>query len=278
MSLAIVSPKARGPRGLVLTEPLNIVRDPNELTPVQDIGDLWLKRDDLFDVAGVRGSKARTGLYLLQGARGCTVAGNRHSPMVSRVARIAQYLDIPCSAFTAGSKALSVEEQDAVAHGAQLVKGRAQYLSALTSIARREAEKTGWVWVPLGTECQAYIDQNKRQVANLPAFAHRIVVPVGSGMALAAILHGLKQLGFRIPILGVVVGMNPERVLKKWSPEGWEKQVKLVRADSNFERPATESTIEGIQLDPWYEAKCLPHLESGDVLWSVAIRSSEVER
>ena len=31
---------------------------------------------------------------------------------------------------------------------------------------------------------------------------------------------------------------------------------------------------EGLVLDPVYEAKCLPYLEPGDVLWTVGVRAS----
>ena len=36
-----------------------LVTDPEALTPVERRGDVWLKRDDLFELGGARGGKAR---------------------------------------------------------------------------------------------------------------------------------------------------------------------------------------------------------------------------
>lgn len=47
------------------------------LTPVERCGDIWLKRDDAFTVAGQYGGKARTCWQLAQGASGLVTAGSR---------------------------------------------------------------------------------------------------------------------------------------------------------------------------------------------------------
>ena len=54
-----------------------------EHTPVQQVGQLWLKRDDLYSVAGVAGGKVRSCWALAQGARGLVTAGSRASPQVT---------------------------------------------------------------------------------------------------------------------------------------------------------------------------------------------------
>lgn len=46
-------------------------------TPIQSIGGIWLKRDDLFEIAGVRGGKVRTCWRLSQGSVGLVTAGSR---------------------------------------------------------------------------------------------------------------------------------------------------------------------------------------------------------
>ena len=76
-------------------------------------------------------------------------------------------------------------------------------------------------------------------------------------------------------MLGVVVGMKPEERLKRWAPAGWEQRVELVKAASSFEEPAEDCYLAGVLVDPHYEAKCLPFLQAGDCLWSVAISAYE---
>jgi len=51
--------------------------------------------------------------------------------------------------------------------------------------------------------------------------ARRIVVPVGSGLSLAGVLIGLQFIGRVVPVLGVVVGRDPARLLNKFAPQSW---------------------------------------------------------
>lgn len=249
------------------------VTDPQALTPVERRGRFWLKRDDLFEFGGARGSKARCAVALLRGARGACVAGNRLSPMVSRVARVAHKLGVPCRAHVAPSKELSVEEQDAVAHGAELVKHRVAYLSALKSKARADAAARGWVEIPFGFECGEYLLQTRRQAANLPREAGRVVVTVGSGMALSAVLWGMIDAKLSLPVLGVCVGADPLARLDRWAPWGWRRRVQLERSPVHFEKPQP-AALEGVALDPHYESRLLPYLRAGDAVWLVACRAT----
>jgi hypothetical protein len=78
--------------------------EPDDLTPItharftDDVWG-WLKRDDLFEYAGVRGGKVRTCLALAREARhGLVTAGSRSSPQVNIVARIGRSLGLPVRA------------------------------------------------------------------------------------------------------------------------------------------------------------------------------------
>lgn len=259
---------------LVQGPALEPITDPLALTPVQELpfedGMAWIKRDDLFDFNGARGSKARAAAELLRGAKGATTAGNRWSPMAARVARVAEGLAMPCRCHMAGSRELTSEEQDAVAHSAELIKHKVNYLTALCSKARVDAEERGWVYVPLGVESDLYVEQTRKQAENLPAAAERVVVTVGSGMAAAALLCGLADCGREeLPVLGVQVGMDPEPQLDRYAP-GWRDRLEIVKASSDFREPAHRHRWWGIALDPHYEAKAAPFVQAGDVFWNVA--------
>ena len=62
------------------------------VTPLQQVGDFLLKRDDMFEVAGVRGGKARSCWAMAQGAPGLVTLSHRLSPQGNIVAHVAQKL------------------------------------------------------------------------------------------------------------------------------------------------------------------------------------------
>ena len=68
-----------------------------ELTPVEQRGGLWLKRDDLYRFAGRCGGKVRTCRALAAPAAvGLVTAGSRSSPQVEIVASVAAELGLRC--------------------------------------------------------------------------------------------------------------------------------------------------------------------------------------
>lgn len=243
-----------------------------ELTPIGYYGDIAVKRDDSYMIAGVSGGKARTCWALAQGARGLVTAGSRFSPQVNIVAHIARRLGIPCHVHTPQGE-LSPEVQAAVNAGAKLFQHRAGYNSVIIARARADARLTGWREIPFGMECEEAVRQSAKQVANVPAEARRIVIPVGSGMSLAGILHGLKERGLNIPVLGVIVGADPVKRLDKFAPPDWRDRTFLIKAASSYHDSDT-GKLRGLTLDPYYESKCLPYLRAGDLFWLVGLRQT----
>lgn len=245
-----------------------------EVTPIEQHGEIWIKRDDFFCVAGVRGGKVRTCWGLVQGANGLVTAGSRASPQVNIVAQIARRLGIPCRVHTPTGE-LSPEVSMAKAAGAEVVQHKAGYNNVIIARARNDAAARGWKNIPFGMECQEAVEATASQVKDIPDGVARIVVPVGSGMSLAGILQGISRSGRRIPVLGVRVGADPEKRLDKYAPANWRKMVTLVKSGSDYHTEAPVQEYDGIQLDPIYEAKCIPLLEPGDLFWIVGIRASK---
>ena len=195
-------------------------RDPNAPTPVQRRGELWFKRDDLFEVGGVYGGKVRTCYALAQGAAGLVTAGSRQSPQANIVAQIARVMGIPCRVHTPTGE-LSPELLAARAAGAEVVQHKAGYNNVIIARAREDAAALGWANIPFGMECGEAVQATRAQAGNLPAEAQRLVIPVGSGMSLAGVLWGLRDAGLSIPVLGVVVGADPVKRLDTYAPPDW---------------------------------------------------------
>ena len=244
------------------------------MTPIEQRGDYWVKRDDVFCIGGGRGGKVRTCWTLAQGAEGLVTAGSRSSPQVNIVAQIARRLGIPCHVHVPQGK-LTPELRQAQQAGAEVVQHKAGRNNVIIARARDDAAETGWLEIPFGMECQEAVDATASQVKDLPEGVKRIVVPVGSGMTLAGILTGLVQQGLDIPVVGVKVGANPTKRLNKWAPKGWSKLVTLVDSGQDYHEQAKQLEWEDIRLDSIYEAKCISFLEAGDLFWIIGIRASE---
>lgn len=244
----------------------------------QPASGVWLKRDDLYERAGVRGGKVRTCWQLARraledGRPGLVTAGSRSSPQVNIVAQIGRELGLPVRAYVPSGEPLP-EVAAAAEAGAEIVAVRPGHNSVIRARAREWAEAEGWAHIPFGMECREAVQATAGQVAGLPERLLRLVVPVGSGMSLAGILWGLLEARPRLPVLGVCVGAWPERRLDTWGPPLWRLQVDLVQAREAYAIPAAEHVYEGVELDPIYEAKCLPYLRPGSGLWLVGIRQT----
>mgnify|MGYP003312664843 FL=1 len=193
-------------------------RNYDDLTPVEKIGEYFVKRDDLFAVNGVNGGKVRTCYYLAQNAKGLVTAGSRESPQVNIVAHIAKELGIPCRVHTPEGK-LSPEVEAAKNIGAEVIQHKAGYNSVIIKRAKDDAIEQGFKEIPFGMECCEAVEATKNQVKNIPSDTKRIVIPVGSGMSLSGLLHGLIENNLNIPVLGVRVGADPTDRLNKYAPK-----------------------------------------------------------
>ena len=244
---------------------------------------MWLKRDDLFTVAGSHGGKARTCEHIIRAAKaakapGVVTAGSRHSPQVEIVAAIAKHYGMPCRAYVpAGGE--TEQTQAALDNGAVVERIRPGHNSVIVARAREYAQAHGWGEVPFGMETPVAVDMTARQVGNLPSALRRIVVPVGSGMTLCGVLQGLAANGRRdISVLGVRVGADPAKRLARYAPPMYGGvQLEMVHSVLKYDQRPEVTSYQGVELDPVYEAKCLPYLKPGDMLWVVGRRGLDKE-
>lgn len=272
----------------ILSEPslTSVAGEALSVTPIEEHGGILCKREDLFEVAGIRGGKVRACWVLAQGAKGLVTAGSRQSPQVNIVAQIAKHLGIPCRIHTANGE-LGEEVKEAIKTGAKLFQHDMGYSNVLACRAREDAKKMGWTEIPFGMESVVSIDCQRNQVVNLPKNVRRIVVCVGSGMCLSGVLRGMIDHGYeKIPVLGVRVGggtdkgkMSPvlTRRLDKYAPIEWRNMVKFVHCGLDYHKFAPVTKLGDLELDPIYEAKCIPFLNPGDLFWVIGIRQTAVK-
>jgi hypothetical protein len=271
--------------------------DPDELTPVEWHGGLLVKRDDRFVIDGSRGGKvrsclatARLGLNANPSLVGLVTAGARHSPQVNIVATVAARLGLRCRVHVPDGPQTPELAAAAATGETQVFRHRPGYNNVIACRARQDVETLGgvsggWLEIPFGMECPAAVAQTARQCRNLRDRARaidRIVVPLGSGMSLAGILAGTERIGgFRrpgllwaeTPVVAVAVGASADRRLDRWSA-GWRGRVTVVNSGLSYNQLPAETKLEDLELDPIYEAKCLPFLRPGDLLWVVGRRAT----
>ena len=251
---------------------------PVELTPIETHGGYQVKRDDTLSVGGQRGGKVRTCLVLGQraaedGSGGLTTAGSRHSPQVAIVAAVGAALGLPVRAHVpAGPQTRELTEAERL--GAVLIRHPAGRNSVIIARARADAAARQWTDIPFGMECDEAVRQTAGQAASIAALdppPDRIVIPVGSGMSAAGLLAGLAAHGLSTPVLGVTVGADPTRRLDRYAPD-WREQLTLTASPLSYDQRPQHTRLGELELDPVYEAKCLPYLRPGDLLWVVGHR------
>jgi len=250
---------------------------PTDTTPVERRGDYWLKRDDTYEYAGRYGGKVRTCRWLAEraaerGAVGLITAGSRQSPQVSIVSAVAAHLGMACRVHVPAG-ADTPQTDAALYAGAEVVRHRPGYNTVIVARAFSDAMvNRDWEYVPFGMETEAAVVMTGTQVTSAVAVApSRIVVPVGSGMTLAGILRALPSLDPTIPVLGVVCGADPIARLDRYVPSWRAQRVDLLSASTDYHRHVL-AEIDGLSLDPVYEAKCAEFLRPNDLLWVVGHR------
>lgn len=259
-----------------------VVPDVMGLTPVELVGNVYLKRDDLFEVPtlGICGGKARACWVLSRGAKGLVTGCSRLSPQQQLVSRIAKYLRVPCHVHTALGE-YTDEMKDAARQGANIFQHYNGFSATLSSKARREALLLGWTHIPFGMESDTAVNCTRRQVRNIPKDVKRIVVVIGSGISVSGILYGLADRKLDIPVLGVRVGggfsgTRIVRRLNRFAPWGWDEQLSIVQARVPYEA-ALEASAGPVAVDSHYEAKAIEFLKPGDLFWIVGRRPIKQE-
>lgn len=251
----------------------------DELTPVEyyENEGIWLKRDDKFEVCGVRGGKSRSAYQVIQqllekGYTTIVTAGSRQSPQCEIVSYICQELGVPCKVFMPRGADTSVIKHINENSLTEIIRVQCGYNNVIIARAREYAENRGCGYVPFGMECAENVEVTSKQVANIPKEVKRLVVPVGSGMSMSSIVTGLINIGRTdLPILGVRVGKDPTKILEEYACGLEMLNYEIVQSSVDY-HTNVDAWVGDVNLDPVYEAKCREFLKEGDCLWIVGHR------
>ena len=250
----------------------------DELTPVEyyEKEGIWLKRDDLFEICGVRGGKARSAYQVItelieEGYDTIVTAGSRQSPQCEIVSFICESLGVRCKLFMPFGGDTSVISNIKNNPNTEIIRVRPGYNNIIVARAREYAENRNCGYVPFGMECEKNVEVTSKQVQNIPEQVKRIVIPVGSGMSFSSVVTGMLRYGVDKPILGVRVGKDPTKIIQEYAVGLDFLDWNIVESSVDYHTDL-EEYVGDYRLDPIYEAKCREFLKEGDLLWVVGKR------
>lgn len=244
-----------------------------ELTPVEQVGTYWAKREDF---AGFNGHQYPSGAKVRQYLAMVAAAPDDAVLMVGCSADSAMQIYVAYAAELTGRKGYvvipsrkvdSAATKWALEHGAIVSQVSPGYPSVYRARMKELAKSLGLPvvrWDPL----YAFLD-TVRQTENLPAGA-RVVVPTGSGLTAASILAGAP--GATVLAVAVSDMATKESILSR--ANGFAAgavidpdRLTVVRTNSKYGKAEDARLPDGTKLDPFYAAKALAYVQPGDVLW-----------
>jgi 1-aminocyclopropane-1-carboxylate deaminase/D-cysteine desulfhydrase-like pyridoxal-dependent ACC family enzyme len=267
------------------------------LTPVEDRGGRWYKREDLhLGAHGVNGAKLRACQHLIGEAQRAghtrvVTAASVLSPQSPMAAVVSREHGMRCTVINAaGSPATFARHQTmmiAAENGADFLSVPVGFNPYLQQRARQLADETGAYLLRYGITPDPAADRatlsrfhatGGNQVANLPPGVRTLVLPFGSGNSAAGVLFGLARHPAQAKRLHrvVLMGIGPNR--QEWlrtrladlGVDRYPCPVEHVDLHgTGFARYQDKmpETRDGIRFHPTYEGKIVRYLDRAAPRW-----------
>jgi len=204
----------------------------------------------------------------------CIVGCSANSCMQVYVAATAKILNTKGIIYTAARKVRSDATLYAESMGAEIVEVKPGYLSVIKQRAHQRASELGQVvqWNP-----NLAIQDVIQQCQNIPPDTKRIIVPSGSGLVAAGVLAGCARYGLKNTVVVVATStmLDFQKVLLRAgrASDGYTLPCSVFTpATSSYNDYAIQTLPDGTPLDPFYSAKSIHMLMTGDLLWPPGLR------
>ncbi len=236
---------------------------------VEKINNNYYLRMDKQIFNNILGGKAQLAYVFCANQKGIVTCGSRHSIQVLTFALMCQELSIPCHVHIPKGK--DTEMTDKLKETNCIINiEKVGYNNVLNAHARDNAKLLNYKYIPLGMKTQEAFDIISENIACIKPYLKdikRIVVPVGSGTTLIGVIQGLIKNNINIDVLGVMVGMDSTKFINE---SVQYENLQLVKSSFEYEKAYKETKVDGIELNSYYEAKCLEFLQENDLLYIVA--------
>ncbi len=255
--------------------------DINFVSPVQEQGGVFYKRDDLFvpfGLGGVNGGKCRQTFhlirqnwdYLQQAFNGQLITTSSvYSTSGVILAAYAHRLGLKSILAVGGTKPDTIDKHHmmrlAKAYGCdvRIVCGTGMsgpLKKRLTGICETEKVFNAVFSDNVEDQQRALLDPISAQVVNLPDDLDNLVVPVGTGIHMLAIMRGLQQHGKTVKrIIGCHVGPDRRKKIDGYlAPLEWQNppyEMAALNLKTAYAKACVENMPDGDPLDEIYEAK-----------------------
>lgn len=200
----------------------------DEITPIELVDGLYLKRDDKFkpfDNIGVNGTKLRQCAYLLLKNKdklknGVITCCSVYSPQGIIVTVLCKYLNIKSTVFYGGTTEerldiLPIPKMIKEIGGNIEIVSKMGRLTVLNSKARKRSKETGEFIVEHGMDLMdnidCFLESVAKQAENVPDNLDNLVVTCGSAISTTGILYGLKLFNKKVKNI-ILVGVAPNRI------------------------------------------------------------------
>lgn len=254
------------------------------MTSVEKVGNLYFKRDDLYEFGGMYGAKVRAAKILCEKAKEegyttITTLGAKSSPQVNIMASVCKEMGLKAVGHTTTSE-LQLDMRRAIEKGADIIQHPYGYTNVLIKRAQEYAVKNNAFYLPFGMDDNIAVEATALEVPSIIPYLdeiNRVVIVVGSGINLAGLIRGFMRYKIKKPILGVQVGFKGvSKILDKYIGSGvWERHCELVSAKQNYNDYSEYTCVNGVEVDSTYEGKCIPFLEKGDLYWLIGKKENQ---
>lgn len=203
-----------------------MITDINELTPVEDKGGIYFKREDKFTCIShlFTGTKARVAAILAKGQTGLTTIHTIEYPQGPLVASTAKSAGIPCRIHTIEKAAREMPRNP---HGATVVIHKSK--EYMDRAVQADSKLTGFFMMAVNMDCTEAQESIEAQCANIPDDTCQILVNANDeGSVARAILQGMKVHGKKGII--IVHGKNTNGIaahFRLFGPEEWFSYVHI---------------------------------------------------
>lgn len=279
---------------------MELIEDPNELTPWELRNGLWYKREDYHrNLYGVNGAKYRLARHLITtavveyGVDTIVTAQSVRSPQAAIVGTLCEELGLHCHVVVGASKPETAVKHKSVEIALQAgalldTTPRGAYNNIIQPYAARLAERMGGWQMPYAitppadsspAALEAALAVGGNQVADLPAGMRNLVIAFGSGNTTAGLLHGLHRFPIKDVEKVILVGVGPDRTQWLWDRLGILGIEQCVLPDivhlplhGWFAEYADlmPETVDDIVMHPTYEGKVVRLLDWAKPDWWTA--------